>query len=369
MRINEIVDKFTKPTRRDFMRGIGATAGASSAGINPAVITQGVGLLKTIQELDFIGLDSVGKMKKLLSAAGPQNKKIFQTIKDLFDYDNMLAQLAGDSSSYIPDTDELLTSQETNLLDDILEAKAGVTYDQFRRLSVKKQQSVVAKVFDIEPTAKNFQELFYTLRDNTTRTLHLLGVETKAYKIQEIINELNKKDIDGDVWINPKISNELFPSEEMSDSEASQFWRRFTDQTKEANEVSELKQERDELYNQVYEAFREIEPKNIQFSDNIKTYKNLEEKYEQILNDFDEFDEYSFSFTDRIKKNINMLKKFVPKLDQFEKKLETDATDAENERRKEKEEQDKYDQAVAVSNQVRKDIGLDLMERLKKQRS
>lgn len=288
MRINEILSEIDL-SRRKFLQGIGSVAGASGLGFNPAAIAKTSKILEIIKGLDFTGLTSFGKLTKLLKAVGPKNKIIIQQIKSYFDRQHG----PGDYSA-IPYTTDLLTNVERETLATIISKTIGrtITYDETKFLD----ESDIRKIFptaeknpDISPRRqsslewgvegpKTIKDYSNVLRWNPPHALKLLGINTEAYSLQEIVKELAKKNngIDFDDWHDNRVTNRLFPTDEMPNpklTKSHRFWDRGAKES-----LHDLWQQHNQLTAQISNIKYDIRLIN----DHEKT---LPEEYKELIND------------------------------------------------------------------------------------
>lgn len=285
MRINEILSEIDL-TRRKFLQGMSAVAGASGLGVNPDAMVKTSNILEIIKGLNFTGLTPYGKFKKLLGAVGPTNKNIIQQIKSYFD-----SQHGPGAYSQIPYTTGLLTDLERETLAKKISERIGrtITYDETKFLD----ESDIGKIFptaeknpDISPRQrpsssewelkepKTIKDYSDVLRWNSPHALKLLGTDTEAYRLQEIVKELAKKNngIDFDDWHNGRVTNRLFPTHEMPDPTLTKSHRFFDREAKES--VHGLWRQRDDLKRRLF-----------RIKDSIKDTENLPEEYKELIDD------------------------------------------------------------------------------------
>lgn len=377
--------------------------------------------------LDVIGLKNIDIIQQIKSyfdrQNGPGNYSLIPDTQELLTNDEQkkLAEIISQKIGRTITYDQLYPADMRFDPSDIIKIfpQAKENIDDEEEEEEKREDSDLKEPKTIE----DYSDL---LRFNPPQALKLLGVDTEAYNLQAIVKELAKKKngIEFDDWHDGDVTNRLFPAKDMPNPKLTRYHRFWDPQATESLdelwrqqqnlgwELDKIKYEidsvtdlherykplRDEImndYNKLKKLidkkdysnelnYDEILQKQIEKLSNGFSRTNIKKKFElfkRYARDtknkneiFDKLEEklskiYNFLDSSPYTTNQKIQQKYIKDLEIEYKKLRNEYFNLPKDSMSPavKELEKKLD-AVLVSLDATKDIGLDLMERLKKQR-
>jgi hypothetical protein len=390
MRIYEVINKITSPTRRDFMRGAGSLA-AGGLKLIPK-LGQAKNLIEQIKNLNFSG-NAFNKILTLLSNVS-EGENYFKMLKVAYEGDLDLEY----RESNRPNTSLFLKPEEFKLLNNILQEKIGHTYENLQRahdeydnmewnrrdLTAEDIKKVFGKDIKITGTFSKYsdnrididfgepsslEDYIDILQNNPARTLHMLGKDTVAYELELIAKTLAEKGIRRDIWNDLDVTNKLFPIDKIPDTRI-KFFRSWYRGTPEFDIADPIRNKNNILYRDLVKKNHELitflkqtpqtitPPRKDQIEQLIANTEKISKEFLKATHEPKNYSKYFEELRNQTKILTNTISNLSIEFEEAKLNIEKD-----------KDTELKNREAKKVALGVRKDVGLDLMERHKKQRS